>query len=38
MMAGLAKALDLEVVLFRAYQIPYNAYAGDDGYLRRQLR
>jgi nucleotide-binding universal stress UspA family protein len=32
MMAGVAKALDLEVVLFRAYHIPYNAYAGDDGY------
>jgi nucleotide-binding universal stress UspA family protein len=31
MMAGVAKALDLEVVLLRAYQIPYNAYAGDDG-------
>jgi len=32
MMAGVAKALDLEVVLFRAYHIPYNAYAGDDGH------
>jgi nucleotide-binding universal stress UspA family protein len=31
MMAGLAKALDLEVVLIRAYHIPYNSYAGDDG-------
>jgi nucleotide-binding universal stress UspA family protein len=30
MMAGVAKALDLEVVLIRAYHIPYNAYAGDD--------
>ena len=28
----MAKELDLEVVLFRAYHIPYNAYAGDDGY------
>lgn len=28
---ALAKNLDLEVVLFRAYHIPYNAYAGDDG-------
>lgn len=32
MTAGVAKTLDLEVVLFRAYHIPYNAYAGDDGY------
>jgi len=30
--ATMAKILDLEVLLFRAYQIPYNAYAGDDGY------
>ena len=30
--ATMAKELDLEVVLFRAYHIPYNAYAGDDGY------
>jgi nucleotide-binding universal stress UspA family protein len=30
--AGVAKALDLEVVLFRAYHIPYNAYAGDEDY------
>jgi len=30
--ATLAKELNLEVVLFRAYHIPYNAYAGDDGY------
>ena len=29
---SVAKALDLEVLLFRAYHIPYNAYAGDDGY------
>lgn len=29
----LAKTLGLEVLLFRAYQIPYNAYAGDDGYV-----
>jgi nucleotide-binding universal stress UspA family protein len=32
MVAGVAKKLNLEVVLFRAYHIPYNAYAGDDGY------
>jgi len=31
--ATLAKMLDLEVVLFRAYHIPYNAYGGDDGYM-----
>lgn len=31
--AEMAKKLDLEVVLFRAYHIPYNAYAGDDGYM-----
>ncbi|HMA79836.1 MAG TPA: universal stress protein [Candidatus Binatia bacterium] len=30
--AGVAKQLGLEVLLFRAYHIPYNAYAGDDGY------
>jgi nucleotide-binding universal stress UspA family protein len=33
MVATMAKKLDLEVVLFRAYHIPYNAYAGDDGYM-----
>ena len=27
--ATMAKTLDLEVVLFRTYHIPYNAYAGD---------
>jgi nucleotide-binding universal stress UspA family protein len=32
MAATAAKRLGLEVVLFRAYHIPYNAYAGDDGY------
>jgi nucleotide-binding universal stress UspA family protein len=32
MAATAAKKLGLEVVLFRAYHIPYNAYAGDDGY------
>jgi nucleotide-binding universal stress UspA family protein len=32
MVAGLAKTLDLEVELFRAYHIPYNVYAGDEGY------
>jgi nucleotide-binding universal stress UspA family protein len=30
--AELAKILKLEVVLFRTYRIPYNAYAGDEGY------
>jgi nucleotide-binding universal stress UspA family protein len=29
--ADMAKKLDLEIVLFRAYHIPYNAYAGDGG-------
>ena len=32
MVATMAKNLDIEVVLFRAYHIPYNAYAADDGY------
>ncbi len=32
MVAGLAKKLDLEIVLFRAFHIPYNVYAGDEGY------
>lgn len=32
MVAAIAKTLDVEVVLFRAYHIPYNAYAADDGY------
>ena len=31
--ATMAKKLDLEVVLFRAYHMPYNAYGGDDGYM-----
>jgi nucleotide-binding universal stress UspA family protein len=31
MVAGLAKKLNLEIVLFRAYHIPYNIYAGGDG-------
>jgi nucleotide-binding universal stress UspA family protein len=30
--AELAKELKLEVVLFRAYNIPYNAYASAEGY------
>src|SRR5499425_3519289 len=30
--ATLAKKLDLEVVLFRAYTLPYSAYGGGDGY------
>jgi len=29
--AGLAKTLGVEVTLFRAYHIPYNAYAGNEG-------
>ena len=28
----LAKKLNLEIVLFRAYNIPYSAYGGGDGY------
>jgi nucleotide-binding universal stress UspA family protein len=32
MVAGLAKRLDLEIELFRAFHIPYNVYAGDEGY------
>src|SRR4029078_2899736 len=32
MAASMAKKLGLEIVLFRAYHIPYNAYAGDDGF------
>ena len=32
MVAGLAKKLDLGVVLFRAYSIPYSAYGAGDGY------
>lgn len=32
MIAGLAKKLDLEIELFRAYHIPYNIYTGDEGY------
>jgi nucleotide-binding universal stress UspA family protein len=31
--ATMAKQLDLEVVLFRGYHMPYNAYGGDDGYM-----
>ncbi len=30
--AAMAQKLGLEVLLFRSYHIPYNAYAGDDGY------
>jgi nucleotide-binding universal stress UspA family protein len=29
---ALAKAMDLEVILFRAYHIPYTVYSGTDGY------
>ncbi|HEY1234166.1 MAG TPA: universal stress protein [Candidatus Binatia bacterium] len=32
MAGGLATKLGLDVVLFRAYHIPYNAYAADDGF------
>lgn len=32
MVIELAKKLDLPVELFRAYHIPYNAYAGDEGF------
>src|SRR6266508_4332542 len=32
MVSGLAKKLDLEIELFRAYHIPYNVYAGDEGF------
>lgn len=32
MVAGVAKKLDVEVLLFRAYHIPSYAYTGDDGY------
>lgn len=32
MVAGLAKKLDLEVELFRAYHIPYTALAGGEGF------
>ena len=31
--ATMANKLELEVVLFRAYHMPYNAYGGDDGYM-----
>src|SRR5262245_13186732 len=29
----ISKALDIEVVLFRTYSIPYNTYAGDDAFM-----
>jgi nucleotide-binding universal stress UspA family protein len=32
MAVGVAKKLGSEVILFRAYHIPYNAYAGNDAY------
>ena len=32
MVTDLAKKLELDVELFRAYHIPYNAYAGDEGF------
>ena len=31
MVVGVAKNLNLEVVLFRAYHMPYNVYGGEDG-------
>jgi len=31
--ASMAKELDLEVVLFRAYHLPYNTYGADDVYM-----
>jgi nucleotide-binding universal stress UspA family protein len=31
--AGLAKDLDVEVLLFRAYHLPYNTYGADDTYM-----
>jgi nucleotide-binding universal stress UspA family protein len=30
--ADMAKRLGVEMVLFRAYHIPYNAYSGDEGF------
>jgi nucleotide-binding universal stress UspA family protein len=30
--ADMAKKLGVEMVLFRAYHIPYNAYSGDEGF------
>jgi nucleotide-binding universal stress UspA family protein len=32
MVADVAKKLNLEIELFRAYHIPYNVYAGDEGF------
>jgi nucleotide-binding universal stress UspA family protein len=32
LVADMAKTLDLEIELFRAYHIPYNVYAGDEGF------
>jgi nucleotide-binding universal stress UspA family protein len=32
MAAGMARKLDLEIELFRAYHIPSDAYTGDEGY------
>lgn len=37
MVADVAKSLGLEVELFRAYHIPYNAYAGDEGFYAGNL-
>jgi nucleotide-binding universal stress UspA family protein len=33
MVAGLAKKLDLEVILFRAYYVPYRPYANNESYF-----
>ena len=32
MVADMAKKLGLEIELFRTYHIPYNVYAGDEGF------
>jgi nucleotide-binding universal stress UspA family protein len=32
MVIDIARKLDLEIELFRAYHIPYNVYAGDEGF------
>ena len=29
---AMAEAMDMEVILFRAYQVPYNAFPGEDAY------
>jgi nucleotide-binding universal stress UspA family protein len=32
MVAGVAKKLSLEVILFRSYHVPYNTYVGDESF------